>query len=292
MNLVYILVDFENVQPTAVDIGLIRGADCRVQLFYGPHQNKFDADVVRALHALGNSLEYVQCERRGKNALDFHIAFCLGRLVQQRDSEAALHEHTRFVIVSKDTGFDALLGHVRKLGYDATRVENIRDALASDTATNAAGPGESPPGSVDTAVGAMALPSAAGQPALSAEPALARASAAKAANPRPVAQAEQSPARRAPPQQPAPAKKAAKKPAPSPKTTAKPDPWSKVIANLREHPDNRPTTRAALERHLSTLLGNGGTPEVVQALIARLESEDIVDTAQNKIEYRIPNEKQ
>ena len=30
MSLLYILVDFENVQPTAADMGLIRGADYRV----------------------------------------------------------------------------------------------------------------------------------------------------------------------------------------------------------------------------------------------------------------------
>ena len=83
---------------------------------------------------------------KGKNALDFHIAFCLGRLVQQRDSEAAPHEHTRFVIVSKDTGFDALLGHVRKLGYGSARVKSIPEALAMHTVTNAAPAGEPTPG--------------------------------------------------------------------------------------------------------------------------------------------------
>ena len=49
MNLTYILIDFENVKPTAADLNLIRGADNRVRLFHGPHQNKFDADIVKAL---------------------------------------------------------------------------------------------------------------------------------------------------------------------------------------------------------------------------------------------------
>ena len=83
MSLTYILIDFENVQPTASDLRLIRGTDYRVRLFHGPHQNKFDADILTALLPLGIQVELFQCERKGKNALDFHIACCLGRLVQE-----------------------------------------------------------------------------------------------------------------------------------------------------------------------------------------------------------------
>lgn len=91
MSLTYILVDFENVQPTAADIKLIRGADYRVRLFHGPHQNRFDAELVKALQPLGVQVEYIQCERNGKNALDFHIAFYVGRLVQKGETAATLH---------------------------------------------------------------------------------------------------------------------------------------------------------------------------------------------------------
>ena len=102
MSLTYILIDFENVQPTAAGVRLIRGADYRVLLFHGPHQNKFDAGMVKALQPLGVRLEYFQCARRGKNALDFHIAFCLGRLVEECKATASTSkEKTRFVVVSK-----------------------------------------------------------------------------------------------------------------------------------------------------------------------------------------------
>ena len=115
--LTYILIDFENVKPTAADLKLIRGAGYRVLFFHGPHQNKFDADIVKVLQPLGIQVEFIQCERAGKNALDFHIAFNLGRLVQDSQSAAALSGKTAgFFIVSKDSGFDVLLGHVRTLG--------------------------------------------------------------------------------------------------------------------------------------------------------------------------------
>ena len=78
-----------------------------------------------------------------------------------------------------------------------------------------------------------------------------------------------------------------KKVASPPKTIAKSDPWSKAIANLRNHPKNRPNTREALERHLATMFGNKATTEEVQALIARLEREGLAKETGGKIEYAI-----
>ena len=131
MSLTYILIDFENVQPTAADMGLIRGADYRVRLFHGPHQNRFDASMVKALQPLGSQLEYVQGELKGKNALDFQIAFYLGRLVEAcKASVSPLAKGTAFVIVSKDAGFDALVGPFRAVGYRAARTPTVADAIA------------------------------------------------------------------------------------------------------------------------------------------------------------------
>lgn len=135
MTFTYILIDFENVKPTAADLKLIRGAGYRVRIFHGPHQNKFDADIVKALQPLGRQVEFVQCERSGKNALDFHIAFYLGRMLP--DPELAVvtsQTSVRFFVVSKDAGFDVLLGHVRELGYGAARVASVLDALTGDGA--------------------------------------------------------------------------------------------------------------------------------------------------------------
>ncbi len=129
MQLTYILVDFENVQPQ--DLALLHGQQYRVKVFHGPHQNKLEMAIIKALQPLGGQVEYLQSEKPGKNALDFHVAFCIGRLVQEHQSKGI---PARFGIVSRDGGFDSLLRHVRALGYPAQQAETIREALnfASD----------------------------------------------------------------------------------------------------------------------------------------------------------------
>jgi hypothetical protein len=261
MSLTYILIDFENVQPTAVDMSLIRGTDYRVRLFHGPHQNKFDAEMVKALQPLGVQVEYVQCERKGKNALDFHMAFYLGRLVQECEADAAPPgKRATLFVVSKDGGFDTLLGHVRALGFGAARVASVPEALAFGGAT-------------DTAVVTEPAAKIAPPPK-------------KAATGKPVTVAKKTPTAKAQP-----AKKVAKAFTPQPIEAAKPDPWLRTLENLRDHPNNRPTTSTALERHLANLLGKGTPQAVVNALIARLQREGVAVENGKKIEYKIPDGK-
>ena len=259
MNLTYILIDFENVQPSAEDMRLIRGSDYRVLLFHGPHQNKFDAGMVKALQPLGIQVEYFRCERKGKNALDFHIAFCLGRLVEESKTAASTsREKTKFVIVSKDSGFDVLLDHVQTLGFGTVRVENVHQALGPEKKKDAAAAKEP---AVDTAHAAKK--SVPGKTEGTAK----QGSAAKALS-----------------------KNGSAKPATTPKKIAKAEPWKRVIENLSDHPNNRPTTSAALERHVTTLLGKDTTEKVVKALIARLQKESVVVLKGKGIEYNLPNE--
>ena len=285
MSLVYILIDFENIQPSAAEMSLIRDVDCQVRVFHGPHQNKFDADVVKALQPLGAQVEYVQCARKGKNALDFRIAFCLGQLVQQREAAVSPNRRqTRFMVVSKDAGFDELLDHVRTLGFEAARVGSIRDALARNE-----------PPAVNPAVGSK-VESALPNP----QSGVVRAPSAKPSQVSPAPVGQPLPRAMTATKQPAAAaktvvakkasvKKVAKVPAKAAKKTAAPDPWVKTVANLRDHPKNRPSNVAALERHLKTMLGNGATPEAAQALVRRLEREGLATIANGKVDYRIPS---
>jgi PIN domain len=260
MNLTYILIDFENVHPPAADMNLIRGADYRVRIFHGPHQNRFDADMVKALQPLGAQVEYVQCERKGKNALDFHMAFYLGRLVQEFEAAAAPPgRRAAFFIVSKDSGFDTLLNHVRSLGYGAERVATITDALAF---------------SEERVIVDAQKPAA-----------KTRALAKRAATEEAVV-----PTKKVSAVKVTPGKKVAKAVAPSPQKAAKPDPWIRTLTNLRDHPNNRPTTIEALERHLGTMLGSGTTKAVVKKVYERLVREGVIVTNGNKIEYRIPED--
>ncbi len=135
MSLTYILIDFENVQPAADDLKLIRGENHRVRVFHGSHQSKFDKDMVKALQPLGERADYIECERKGKNALDFRIAFFLGGIAKEFESVKA---KPAIIVISKDTDLDTLLEHMRSLGFDAKRSTTVHNAMSSGNAENPA----------------------------------------------------------------------------------------------------------------------------------------------------------
>jgi hypothetical protein len=125
--LVYLLIDFENVKPPASEVAQIRGDEFRLWIFRGPHQNKFDADIVEVWQPLGDHVKFIQSAKAGKNALDFHIAFCLG-LVHREN--AAAQRPARYIVVSKDGGFDALFEYARTEGCNVMKAVTILDALS------------------------------------------------------------------------------------------------------------------------------------------------------------------
>jgi hypothetical protein len=57
---VHLLVDFENLKPSAADVALIRSGEYRFWAFHGPHQNKFDAALVKAWQPLGGRVDFVR----------------------------------------------------------------------------------------------------------------------------------------------------------------------------------------------------------------------------------------
>lgn len=135
-SLTYLLVDFENLKPSAADVTAVRAGHYRLWLFHGPHQNKFDAPMVKAWQPLGDRVEFVQSSKQGKNALDFHIAFHLGALYRENKS---VNRVARYVVVSGDGGFDALFDHMRSLGCSVDKAASIPEALAMTTPTASAG---------------------------------------------------------------------------------------------------------------------------------------------------------
>lgn len=113
MKTTHVLVDYENVPLKSLPT--LNVASCRVHVFLGPNNKKLTADFAEALQPFGDRAKYVRLKKSSKNALDFHIAFYLGKL-------AAEHAGDRFQIVSKDTGFDTLLEHLREEKIDAGRI--------------------------------------------------------------------------------------------------------------------------------------------------------------------------
>jgi hypothetical protein len=115
----YILVDFENVQPAS--LGALKAGDAWIKVFAGQHQTRVDLGLAQALQPFGAHAEYIQITGSGKDALDFHIAFYIGRI-------SAEHPSASFTIVSRDTGFDPLVKHLAKLRIACKRVATIPGA--------------------------------------------------------------------------------------------------------------------------------------------------------------------
>jgi len=61
-----------------------------------------------------------------------------------------------------------------------------------------------------------------------------------------------------------------------------------VIAYLRAHPANRPTTLKGLENHIPSMVGGTMTKEAVKALMAKLVSDGTFTVADKQIEYKLP----
>lgn len=69
---------------------------------------------------MGPDAEYIQIEGSGRNALDFHIAYMLGRLAADAPG-AQLH------VISKDKGFDPLIKYLNAQKIASHRWTSIAD---------------------------------------------------------------------------------------------------------------------------------------------------------------------
>ena len=111
----YVLIDFENVQPKNLEI--LAEHPFKVYVFVGANQTKVSFDQAAAMQAMGEDAKYIKIAGNGPNALDFHIAFYIGEL-SMRDLMA------KFNIISKDTGFDPLIKHLKE---KKIRVQRLKD---------------------------------------------------------------------------------------------------------------------------------------------------------------------
>jgi len=114
----FVLIDYENVQPEAMS-ALVE-EHFNVIVFVGANQAKVSFEVASALQQLGDRAQYIKISGNGSNALDFHIAFYIGEL-------ASRHPNAFFHIVSKDTGFDPLVQHLKARKILASRSKSVVD---------------------------------------------------------------------------------------------------------------------------------------------------------------------
>jgi len=110
-----LLVDFENVQQ--VDFSLL-DESTNVVLFVGASQKSIPIELVTSAQKLGARVDWQRVEGNGSNALDFHIACHLGRVLETAPQ-------TKCVVLSKDKGFDPLLRQLNKNGLRCRRINSL-----------------------------------------------------------------------------------------------------------------------------------------------------------------------
>ena len=108
----HVFVDFENVHE--IDLSVIGSKAVSFTLLVGPRQTKLDVSLVEKLFEHALSVQLVRLTSSGKNALDFTLAYYVGRA-------AAADPAGVFHIVSKDTGYDPLIQHLRSRHISAQR---------------------------------------------------------------------------------------------------------------------------------------------------------------------------
>lgn len=154
MAINYVLIDFENVQPGNLE--LLQAHPFKVLVFVGANQTKVPFDLASAMQTLGDSAQYIKISGTGKNALDFHIAYYVGELAA-KDPGAYFH------IISRDTGFDTLIKHLKGRSIKIQRerdlaeipvlrlsVASSNDEKVSAIVKNLVGRGQSKPRKVKT----------------------------------------------------------------------------------------------------------------------------------------------
>jgi hypothetical protein len=100
----HVFVDLENV--CEIDPAILENKNVTFTLLLGAGQTKLDVALVEELLLHAASVQLVRLTSRGKNALDFALAYYLGHAVAA-DPTGFFH------IVSKDTGFDPLIEHLQ-----------------------------------------------------------------------------------------------------------------------------------------------------------------------------------
>ena len=112
----FVLIDSENVKPENIE--KLKQDHFRVVVFVGANVKRLDFPIVDAVQALGSNGSYVQISSHGPSALDFHIAYYIGKL-------SSAHPDAYFHIISKDTGFDPLIKHLRSQKVSCCRWPSV-----------------------------------------------------------------------------------------------------------------------------------------------------------------------
>lgn len=265
----HVLLDYENVQPSDVELRALVPDAGQVWVFHGPHQR----EVEKRFASFGTGATAVPISKTGKNALDFHLSFYMGYI-------ASRNPDSKMVVVANDKGYEPMLEHARAMGFVVRRQPHgevkppAKKAAAKKVAAKKA------PAKKVAAKKAVPKPAAAKKPAAKkvaadSVPAKKATPAKKSAPAKKVAAKALAPAAKgAAVASPAVVKGVAAKPAvlvPDSAATLK-----KLTDSLRKMGDKRPTKPASLWRSLKSFLGVGATEEAAEVALARLIEEGVV----------------
>ncbi len=114
-------MDFENVPK--VDLSVLDGS-VRAVIFVGKNQQPPKASRKKSTAHRFERVDFFKVEGAGRNSLDFHLAFHLGRIFETAPD-------THCVVIAKDKGYDPLLEHLNKKGMKCRRV-NGWDTLVAE----------------------------------------------------------------------------------------------------------------------------------------------------------------
>ncbi|HMS56659.1 MAG TPA: PIN domain-containing protein [Fimbriimonadaceae bacterium] len=118
----HVFVDFENVHELCDGVMELRALDLVV--FLGLKQDKLPVALVKQLLSRSASVRIVQLTETGKNALDFVLAYEIGR-------SSALDPKGYFNIIAKDKGYDPMIKHLQQHGVKVRRFDDSATLVAA-----------------------------------------------------------------------------------------------------------------------------------------------------------------
>ena len=124
----FILIDYENVHTfSSADFAVLKEDEIIVKLFLGVHNKEIGVDLVDTMLPIGSRVELVRLKAGGTNALDFLIAFYIGKLWSHQPEST-------FYIISKDADYNALIKNLKTIGVDVYRRTCIADITKDEPA--------------------------------------------------------------------------------------------------------------------------------------------------------------
>lgn len=268
----HVLLDYENVQPTADELRTMVPDARQVWVFHGPQQRQ----VEQRFSSYGANVTAVPISRTGKNALDFHLSFYLGYI-------ASRNQASKIVIVANDKGYQPMVEHARTMGFAVRQHGHVRHKPGVSAKAMPATLAEAvaKPASRKTLAKKVAAKTSAGKhtPVKKTSKKAAPAAAAARASAQKTAQLAPSSASNAPVRSPA-------SPPPSNPSSASAD-LQKITANLRKMGEKRPMKPASLRRALKSFLGADTGDASIEVALGKLIAAGVVALGE-KSDVRYP----